>query len=118
MSETTSTTSTGQSATKTEPMVTYFYFISFEFSAKLPEPTREYFDGGYRLVEYATGQGFFGGTFDLPESDRIGRISVLNYAISEAIDGHNKMREARGESLLFDKTHIFVTAFDCGRNAL
>lgn len=102
----------------TNETVRYFYWISGDFSRKLAEPKREYFDGGYRIDEYETGTGFLGETVELSANEVVTRIGLMNYAMARLINSQNEGRAQRGCSIMFDKSDLHVKAFDCGRNEL
>lgn len=113
MSETTKTeTSTDQN------VISYFWWISGDFSRKLDEPKREYFDGGYRIKEYETGTGFMGATIELPADQEVTRIGMLNYAMDQLFESQNKARRQRGCTVMFQSGDLQVKGFDCGRNVL
>lgn len=101
------------------PNVRYFFAISVEFTKTLDEPKKTYFDGGYRIQDTETGQGFLAETVELPADDKSAtRIGFLNYAIERALNAQNKMRTQQGCTVMFDHSNVIVKWFDCGRNEI
>lgn len=107
----TETVETRTESPATTPEVAYFWYVSVSYQKKLDRPAVEIkaFPGGYSRQEreYETVTAFQAGTVLFPADKVVTRFELLMHSRTDA-----------GNPVLFDKSHMSVTAFECGRNEL